>query len=321
MIQSVFGPTLRIALAAVLLAAPLAAADAQQKSKGATAKKKGSTTAKKAKAKPDPVVARVDGSVIRLSDVRAARSQLDPRLAKLPLARIYRPLLEQVIRQKLIANAGRKQNLHKDEQIVRQLALIEDRLIQSVYMNKKIRGTVTPEAIKKRYDAYLKTQKSGAEVRARHILVKTEAEALKVIADLKKGADFAKLASQKSTGPSKVQGGDLGWFAKGEMVPEFDKVVFKLKKGEYTKKPVRTQFGWHVIKVEGKRKKAAPKLAAVRNQLIRTMAREVFQGEIKRLAKVAKVKRYNPDGSPIATARRRGGAIEVGPGLKRRPAQ
>jgi peptidyl-prolyl cis-trans isomerase C len=315
MMQPVFRPMLSLALAALLLAAPLGAADAQDKKKGASAAKKKAATPTKKKARRDPVVARVDGAEIRLSHLLAARAQLDPRLQKMPMARIYRPLLEQVIQQKLLANAGRKEDLHKDPQIKNQMALIEDRLIQSVYMSKKIRGTVTPEAVKKRYQAYLKTQKTGTEVRARHILVKTEAEANKIIAALKKGGDFAKLARDKSTGPSKVQGGDLGWFAKGEMVPEFDKVVFKLKKGEYTKKPVRTQFGWHVIKVEDRRKKAPPPLATVRNQLARTMAREVFQTEVKRLVKLAKIKRYNPDGSPIPVPGRKG-AIEVGPGLR-----
>jgi len=301
---------LSLAVAALLLAAPLGGAVAQSKAKGAAA------TTKAKKAKPDPVVARVDGAVIRLSHLQAARAQLDRRLQNVPMARIYRPLLEQVIQQKLLANAGRKDNLHNDPQIKSQMVLIEDRLIQSVYMSKKIRSSITNEAVNKRYQSYLKTQKTGEEVRARHILLKTEEEANKVVAALKKGADFAKLAREKSTGPSKVQGGDLGWFAKGEMVPEFDKVVFKLKKGEYTKKPVRTQFGWHVIKVEGKREKAPPSLESVRNQLARTMAREVFQTEVKRLKKQAKIRRYNADGSPMPVPGAKG-AIEVGPGLKR----
>jgi peptidyl-prolyl cis-trans isomerase C len=288
-----------LALAALVLAAPLSGAQAEAKKKSAAVTKK--------KAKRDPVVARVDGAEIRLSHLQAAKAQLDPRLQKVPLARIYRPLLEQVIRQKLLANAGRKDNLHNDPQIKSQMALIEDRLIQSVYMGKKIRSEITDEKVKERYEAYLKTQKSGEEVKARHILVKTEAEANAIIASLKKGADFAKLAKEKSTGPSKV---------KGEMVPEFDKVVFALKKGQYTKKPVRTQFGWHVILVEGKRKQAPPSLESVRNQLARTMAREVFQAEVKRLQKMAKIRRYNADGSPMPVPGRKG-AIEVGPALKR----
>jgi peptidyl-prolyl cis-trans isomerase C len=304
--------SLSLALSALLLAAPLSGAQAETKKKGEAA---GKTAAKK-KPKRDPVVARIDGTVIRLSLLMAARAQLDPRLQNVPLARIYKPLLEQVIQQKLLANAGRKDNLHNDPQIKNQMLLIEDRLIQSVYIGKKIRSVVTDEAVQKRYQAYLKTQKTGEEVRARHILVKTEAEANAIIAQLKKGADFAKLAREKSTDGSKVQGGDLGWFAKGEMVPEFDKVVFTLKKGEYTKKPVRTQFGWHVILVEGRRKQAPPTLASVRNQLARTMAREVYQAEVKRLEKQAKIQRYNADGSPIPVPGAKG-AIEVGPALKR----
>jgi len=299
MLQSMLRAVLHLGVAAVLLATPPALAQA--------GKKKATRT--------DPIVARVDGMPIRLSEILEAKALLPPEARKAPLARIYRPLLERVIHQKLIAAAGRKENLHKDARIRRQIALIEERLIQDAYMRKRIASKITPTAIKARYEKFVKSQKSGEEVKARHILVKTREQAMAIIAQLKKGADFVKLAKEKSIGPSKVQGGDLGWFSKGDMLPAFEKVVFTLKKGQFTSQPVRTEHGWHVIKVEGKRKKSPPKLAEIRNQLAQLIAQEAFRNEIKGLLKQAKIQRFNMDGSRPG-ARRGGGAIERGPALR-----
>jgi len=269
-------------IAAALIAAPLFVAEAAEK-----------------KAKPDPVVARIDGKTVRLSDLENAKAMLPARVRGLPTKSMFRPLLERVITQKLIVAAGRKASIQNDPLIKRRLALVEERLIHDVYLGKQVEKQVTNEAIKKRYATFLKLRKGGTEIHARHILVKTEKEALAITRQLKKGANFAKLAKQKSTGPTKVQGGDLGWFGKGDMVKEFDAVVYTLKVGQISPKPVRTQYGWHVIKVVAKRKKTAPKLAAVRNQLVQTMAREFYQTEIKRLTAAAKIERFGLDGKPL----------------------
>ncbi|MHA1536239.1 MAG: peptidylprolyl isomerase [Alphaproteobacteria bacterium] len=278
---------LRPALVLALLAAPLAGAPLT----GAAAAEK--------KAKPDPVVATIDGKPVRLSDLEAAKAQLPARARQMPTKSMYRPLLERVITQKLIVAAGRRARIQDDPLLKKRMAQVEDRLIHDIYIGKKVEKQVTDDAVNKRYAQFLKLRKGGTEVHARHILVKTEREAIAIIRQLRKGADFAKLAKQKSTGPTKVQGGDLGWFGKGDMVKEFDAVVFKLKSGQVSPKPVRTQYGWHVIKVVAKRTKSAPKLAAVRTQLIQTMAREFYQAEIKRLNKVAKVMRFGLDGKPL----------------------
>jgi peptidyl-prolyl cis-trans isomerase C len=272
-------------IAAALIAAPLMTVEAA-----------------KDKTKPDPVVARIDGQPVRLSDLESAKSLLPPRVRKLPTKAMYRPLLERVITQKLITAAGRKANVQNDPLVKKRLAQVEARLIHDVYLGKRVEKQVTDKAVEKRYKEFLKLRKGGTEVNARHILVKTEKEALAIIGQLRKGANFAKLAKQKSTGPTKVQGGNLGWFGKGDMVKEFDAVVFTLKIGQVAPKPVRTQYGWHVIKVIGKRKKSAPKLAAVRTQLIQTMAREFYDAEVKRLTAAAKIERFDLSGKPLKAA-------------------
>ncbi len=285
---------LRSALAIALIAAPLMAAQSAKHT-----------------AKPDPVVARIDGQPVRLSDLESAKALLPARVRRLPTKSMYRPLLERVITQRLITAAGRRANIQNDPLLKKRLALIEARLIHDIYLGKRVEKQVTDKAVKERYQQFLKLRKGGAEVNARHILVKTEKEALAIIRQLKKGADFAKLAKLKSTGPTKVQGGNLGWFGKGDMVKEFDAVVFTLKIGQVSPKPVRTQYGWHVIKVVGKRKKTAPKLAAVRTQLIQTMAREFYDAEVKRLTAAAKIERFDLKGKPLkAVPKQAGGAAK-----------
>ena len=305
----------RTGLAALLVAAPLASVPVMSAHAEA---KKPAKAAKPKKAK-DPVVARVNGTEVRLSDVQAERSMLPPRQRALPMRVVFRPLLEQIINRKLFALAGRKEKLADDPRVKRELARIEDRLIQRAYITERVEKQVTDETVKARYQKFLKDRKSAQEIRARHILVKSEREAKAVIAQLKKGGDFAKLASQKSQGPSKTRGGDLGWFSKGEMVPEFDAVVFKLKKGQISQKPVKTQFGWHVIKVEEIRQKKPPTFEQARPRLANRMIQEVVVAELKKLRKGSKVVRYNPDGSPRAAATGRSGAITTYPALQGRP--
>lgn len=271
----------RAGIAALLMAAPLASAAAAEK-------------------KPDPVVAKIDGQEIRLSDLEAEKSLLPTRVQQLPMEQVYRPLLERVITNRLLTNAARKQKLQDDPAVKERLARLEDALVREVYIAKKIEDQITEERVKKRYDELIKSRKPTEEIQARHILVKTEKEARDIVKQLEKGADFAKLANQKSIGPTKDQGGNLGWFARGDMVKEFEEAAFALKKGEFGKEPVKTQFGWHVIKVEGRREKPAPELKEVREQITQTLLREFYQAEIRRLIAAAKIERFAADGKPLA---------------------
>ena len=134
---------------------------------------------------------------------------------------------------------------------------------------------------------------------ARHILVEKEDDAKAIIAALDKGADFATLAKEKSTDPAKDNGGDLGFFSREDMVPEFADAAFKLQKGEYTKTPVHSQFGWHVIKVEDRRTAAPPSFEDSKQQLTNELAREVIGAKIKDLRSGAKIEMFALDGSPL----------------------
>jgi peptidyl-prolyl cis-trans isomerase C len=144
------------------------------------------------------------------------------------------------------------------------------------FFKKNVVDAVTEDEVKARYDQEVAALPKQEEVRARHILVKTEEEAKQIIADLDAGKDFIEIAKEKSTDPNKTEGGDLGYFTKGRMVPEFEEVAFALEKGTYTKTPVQTQFGFHVILVEDNRDAPPPAFEAVEQQVRQLVMRDKY---------------------------------------------
>lgn len=284
--------TAAMALGAVAAHAPAMAQDAKKDAKKTETKK---DTAK------DPVVATVDGSEIKLSDLQALYADLPARIRRIPFTRIYRPLLEQVIQMKLLSAKARADGLDKSAEVQRKLSAYADRVLQQAYLRAHVDKTVTDDQLKKAYEVYVKSFRGAEEIKARHILVKTKKEAMAVIEALEKGGKFADIAKEKSIGPSKASGGDLGWFAKGQMVKPFAEAAYALKKGAYSKTPVKTQFGWHVILLEDRRTKAPPKYEAMKANLKRAEGRKLAVAEIKRLRTAAKIVRFGPDGKPLET--------------------
>ena len=264
----------------------------------------GPALAQKPADKKDPVVATVDGEKIRLSDLQALHTSLPARVRRLPMQRIYRPLLDYAITTHLLAKAGRAAGLDKDKQVKRLLAQYLTRVVAQIYLRRETAKLVTDDVLKKAYEKYKSGFKGEEEVRASHILVKTKKEAQDVIARLDKGEKFEVLAKKHSTGPSKAQGGDLGYFQRGQMVKPFAKAAYALKKGEHTKSPVKTQFGWHVIKLVDRRRKSAPPFAQVKAKLRRDAGRRLQSEAVKGLRSKAKIERFNLDGSAIAPAKK-----------------
>jgi peptidyl-prolyl cis-trans isomerase C len=247
----------------------------------------------------NPVVARVDGKEFHLSDVEAAQKTLPAQAQKLPLQQIYPVLLDRLVDEELIAEAARKSHLDQDPAVQQNVQQYRDRLIQRAYLEHAIGAAETEDKLKARYQTYIKDKTAQEEVHARHILVKTEAEAKSIIAQLDKGADFATLAKKYSTDPGAASGGDLGYFTRADMVPEFTAVAFSLPKGQYTKTPVKTEFGWHVILVEDHRTKKPPTFEEARADVSRLVAREVVEAKLKELRQDAKVETFGLDGKPL----------------------
>ena len=250
-------------------------------------------------ASADPIIAKVDGAIVHRSDLEALRANLPPQVAQEPPDQLYPKLLNQMIAMELAAEAARKAKVQDDPRVKQVLALNENELLANAYFADLARKQVTEAKLREKYDEYIKTEAPHEEVHARHILVPTEDEAKEIIAELNKGADFAKLASEKTIDPAgKTSGGDLGYFGEKDMVPEFAQAAFALKPGQFTQTPVHTQFGWHVIKVEDRRQAKPPTYEEIAPQIARQMAQEIADAKLKELAAVAKIEVFNADGTP-----------------------
>ncbi|GAA6160552.1 peptidylprolyl isomerase [Ruegeria sp. HU-ET01832] len=246
-----------------------------------------------AETKPDAstVVARVNGDEITLGHVIATVATLPANYQQIEDDVLYDFIIEQLIQQQLL---GQQQDeLTK----LNALALAnETRSLMAVQtVNALIGDLVTDEAIQSAYDARFAEFEGEDEFNASHILVETEEEANEIKSQLDDGADFAELAKEKSTGPSGPNGGELGWFGKGRMVPEFETAVIGLDK-EQVSDPVQTQFGWHVIILNDKRKTEAPELDAVREELAQTLQNEAIQARIDELTQSAQIDRPEIEG-------------------------
>jgi len=247
----------------------------------------------------DPVVATVNGDKIMKSQIEAAYQRLPQQYQQVPMDQLFPALVDSVIDTKLAAADARARKLHEEADFRLQMKRIEDQLLQRVVLEKEMTRDVSDADMKARYDKMVAGLSEKEEVHARHILLKTEKDATQVIQDLDKGGDFAELAKKKSTGPSGPNGGDLGYFGKGQMVPEFETAAFAMKTGEYSKQPVKTQFGFHVIKVESRRKAEVPSMDSVADQLRSEISQERGAGYIEGLRKDAKISRFTLDGKPL----------------------
>jgi peptidyl-prolyl cis-trans isomerase C len=247
------------------------------------------------------VVARVDGATLRLSDVEAAQRTLPPEAQKVPLAQIYPMLLDRLIDGMLVTEAGRKEHLDQDPEVQERLKLFQDHLIQRAYIEQLLKGAETEDKLRAAYQKYIQDKAGAEQVHARHILVKTEAEAQSIIDQLNKGADFATLAKKYSTDPGAASNGDLGYFSRNDMVPAFSAAAFALQPGQYTKTPVKTEFGWHVILVVDRRVKQPPTFDEARAQVSRMAARDIIDAKVKELRNNAKIEAFALDGKPLQT--------------------
>ena len=250
-------------------------------------------------AEKDPVVALVNGVEIRRSDVEEARTRLPERFRQGPLEGVFGILVSTLIDSKIMAAEARKQGIADDPVFKRRMAMVTEQVLERALLTRHLERTITDGMLKKAYADMVKNMGNKKEIRDRHILLKTQKEAKAVIAELNKGADFAELAKKKSIGPSKEAGGDLGYFGEGQMVPAFFEAAFALDIGAITKVPVKTRFGWHVIKLEDKRDVKPPTFEEMRDRLSASLSRKIGGEYIESLRKKAKVERFNQDGTPI----------------------
>ncbi len=251
------------------------------------------------KAADDAVVANVEGKPIYRSEVVRAFSSLPQQMQQAGFETIYPQLVERMIQQRLLVINGRKNNMADNDIVKRRLKRLEDAVIGEVYLNQLIEQNLTPGLLDTGYKEFLEQNPPADEVRARHILLKTEVDAKNVIGHLEAGKKFEDAAKEFSTGPSAANGGDLGFFKRGDMVKPFAEAAFALKAGDVTPLPVKTRFGWHVIKVEDRRTTAAPSFEEMRPRILREVGRTVAVGVMQQLVEAATVERFTLDGNPM----------------------
>src|ERR1700759_3032942 len=240
----------------------------------------------------NPVLAKVTGSEIRQSDMALAEEELGPSLDKMDPATKQENLLAFLIDMKIVSKAAEDAKVENNEDFKRRLAFARNRLLMDSLLAQEGKAATTDEAMKKVYDDAAKQITGEQEVHARHILVETEEKAKAIKAQLDKGADFAELAKKESKDPGASDGGDLGFFTKDQMVPEFSAAAFALEPGKISD-PVKTQFGWHVIKVEEKRTRKAPDFEQVKPQIETYVVRKAQADYVAKLRTAAKVERMD----------------------------
>lgn len=234
----------------------------------------------------------VNGVRVTEQDVAAAEAELAEALQNVPEAQRREQLIDYIVTVRVLANQARTERLQDTDEAKARIAFAVDRYLMETFLRREIDKLVTTEAVEAFYRERVANQPPETEVRARHILVASEDAAKSLIEELKKGADFAQLATQNSTDPgSKDNGGDLGFFTRDRMVGEFATAAFSLQPGQFTQTPVRTQFGFHVIKVEESRQVPVPPLAELDAQIRNFLSRRA-QGEIiGRLRQAAQITR------------------------------
>ncbi len=259
----------------------------------------------------DPVIAKVNGVEIRESDLAMAEEDVgqNPQLQAMPAEARRDYMVSYLADVILAAKAAEGKKVADQKDFKSRLAFIRNKLLMETLLQQEGKAALTPDATKKVYEEAVKQVKNEEEVHARHILVPTEDEAKAILAQLKGGADFATLAKEKSKDPGAAEGGDLGYFTKEQMVPEFSEVAFKLGKGQLSD-PVKTQFGWHIIKVEDKRTRPTPTFEQVKPQIENYVAHRAQAEMVENLRKSATVERLDkpaaadPSLNPAAPAKK-----------------
>ena len=219
-------------------------------------------------------VATLNGETIWLDEVMRAAEGLPQEYQQAPMDSYFDQLVAEVIDTRLAAAAGYEAGLDQDKAVAQAMQMAANRTLAESFLSATIKSQITDKAIEAAYDAFVADETSREQVTASHILVETRDAALEIIAKLDDGNNFATLAKEKSTGPSGPNGGSLGTFGRGQMVPAFETAAFSMPVGSFSKEPVQTQFGWHVITVSKRSVKPAPQLEEMRTQLSNNLSRQ-----------------------------------------------
>lgn len=240
------------------------------------------------KADADMVVATVNGVKITLSDMQDVKQMTNPQIAALPMNAVFEPLLDNLINTQVVAQAAKEAKIQDSAEYKKMMKSLENQILMQLYLKQQAQKMQTKAKLMEMYEQYKRNNPPQEEMSAAHILLKTEKEARDVIKQLEKGADFADLANKLSENKG-LEGGDLGYFTRELMVPEFSEAAFRMKEGEISKTPVKTQFGWHVIKAGPRRLTEVPSFEEMEKELTQMQATEAVEEIVTGLRKKAKI--------------------------------
>ena len=258
------------------------------------------------------VIATVNGEKIYRSEFEEAFTQLPPQAQQMGVEAIYPLLLERMVDEKMISVAAAKAVPANDPEVEKQMATMRERIVMQVYFEREVNAKLTDEVLQKRYDLWKEANPGASEVKARHILLETEEKAKEVLAEVQGGKDFAAAAQEYSTGPSGPNGGDLGFFTQDQMVKPFADAAFAMTPGEVSAAPVKTDFGWHIIKVEDRRQQPQPAFEEMKDQLSQEATQEIASEMMAALRESAEIVTFDIDGNPMPAAEEEAPAAEGG---------
>lgn len=245
------------------------------------------------------VVARVDGHEITTTDVAIAEEMYGPQLGNMPEDAKLSIIVNALIELRIVSEAARVAGVTEQDAYKRQMAFFEAQTLRSLYVDQQIAANVTDEAVRGVYDQHIASLPAVQERRLRHILVTDEGEAREIIAALQEGQPFAELAEKRSTDPvSRAKGGDLGFVAEGQIMPEVEAAAASLEAGEFTQTPIKTAFGFHVVLLEETRNRPAPTLEELATQIRQSLEANAERQLIAGLRAGAQVEKLVPDVTP-----------------------
>lgn len=238
---------------------------------------------------PNTVVITVNGLEITQADIDLTLEQFAGELQNAPPEAARQVAAQYLVELKILVAAAEAAELAQSPDFQLRMRFLRDQALRERYLATEIDQAISEADIEAAYEQQIADFEPAEEISARHILVESEEEARALIAQLDGGADFAALASEKSIGPSKAQGGSLGFFGRGQMVPEFETAAFEMVEGAHSAQPVQTQFGWHIIKVEEKRETSPPALESLRERLLMGLRRSAYQSKLQELTAAASI--------------------------------
>ena len=247
----------------------------------------------------DPVVARVDGADIKRSEVVQMVNMMPPQMQQIPLEQLLPIAIEQLVNNKIVDKQSAGANLGSDPEVVRQLALAKEQIVRAKFVENAVTKEISEDRLKAKYQDYVKNFPDVEEVKAAHILVDKEDKAKDVIKQLGEGKAFADLAKENSKDNTAQNGGELGYFTKQDVVAPFAEAAFATKVGEYTKKPVKTEFGFHIIKIDDLRKRPPAEYEQAKGFLDQEVRREILEEVFKKWRDSAKIERFDINGNPL----------------------